>query len=167
MQFEYQITKMLHDEHMNTISYLEKLEAELLKHGPNTIPDLANGYLDSILRQLISLVEEELITHFKFEEDEVFPILQIAGDTDITNLLSEEHRIILPIGERLLILAKETRNSALDSETWSEMRRLGMELIERLISHIQKEEMGLLPMIETLIDEEQDAELTNSYAMMR
>ncbi len=64
-------------------------------------------------------------------------------------------------------MARGTRDNTLDDETWSEFRRLGIELIERLVSHIQKEEMGLLPMIETLIDDEQDAELSNNYAMMR
>jgi hemerythrin-like domain-containing protein len=167
MQFDYQINRTLHDEHQNTITYLEKLEAELLRHSPDTVPDLVDEELGNIVWQLIPLVEEELITHFKYEEDAIFPLLQAAGDTDITNLLTEEHRIILPIGERLLVLAKQTRSSDLDLETWHEMRRLGMELIERLVSHIQKEEMGLLPMIETLIDEEQDGELSNNYLMLR
>lgn len=166
MQFEYQINRALHDEHQNTITYLEKLETELYKHSQDKVPDLADDNLGNIVWQLIPLVEEEIGTHFKFEEESIFPLLQAAGDTDITNLLTEEHRTILPIGERLMVLAKETRNSDLNIETWSEMRRLGLELIERLVSHIQKEEMGLLPMLDTLIDEEQDAELSNNYAMM-
>ena len=167
MQFEYQISRSIHDEHQNTITYLEKLESELLKYSHDKAPDLAEGDLGNIIWQLIPLVEEEIGTHFQFEEDAIFPLLDSAGDSGITNLLTEEHRTILPIGERLMELARETRNSTLNDEIWSELRRLGIELIERLVSHIQKEEMGLLPMIEMLIDEEQDAELSNNYAMMR
>ncbi|MBT7952841.1 MAG: hemerythrin domain-containing protein [Gammaproteobacteria bacterium] len=167
MQFEYQISRSIHDEHQNTITYLEKLETELLKHGHDKAPDLAEGDLGSIIWQLIPLIEEEIGIHFQFEEESIFPILDTAGDSGITFLLTEEHRTILPLGERLMELARGTRNNTLDDETWSELRRLGIELIERLVSHIQKEEMGLLPMIETLIDEEQDAELSNNYAMMR
>ena len=167
MQFEYQISRSLHDEHQNTITYLEKLETELLKYSHDKAPDLSDGDLGNIIWQIIPLVEEEIDTHFKFEEESIFPILDTAGDSGITFLLTEEHRTILPIGERLMELARDTRNSTLNDETWSELRRLGLEIIERLVSHIQKEEMGLLPMIETLIDEEQDAELSNNYAMMR
>jgi hemerythrin-like domain-containing protein len=167
MQFEYQISRSIHDEHQNTITYLEKLETELLKHSHDKAPDLSEGDLGSIIWQLIPLVEEEIGVHFQFEEESIFPILDTAGDSGITFLLTEEHRTILPLGERLMELARGTRDNTLDHETWSELRRLGIELIERLVSHIQKEEMGLLPMIETLIDEEQDAELSNNYAMMR
>ena len=167
MQFEYQICRSIHDEHQNTINYLEKLETELLKYSHDKAPDLAEGDLGSIIWQLIPLVEEEIGIHFQFEEESIFPILDTAGDSGITFLLTEEHRTILPLGERLMELAKGTRDNTLDDETWSELRRLGIELIERLVSHIQKEEMGLLPMIETLIDDEQDADLSNNYAMMR
>jgi hypothetical protein len=36
---------------------------------------------------------------------------------------------------------------------------LGLELAERLVSHVQKEEMSMLPALEDLLDEETDAAL--------
>lgn len=166
MQFEYQINSALHDEHQNTLAYLETLEAVLLKHRPDRVPNVSGSELQPVLWQLIPLVEEELIKHFSFEEEAVFPILQAAGDTDITTLLTEEHRVILPIGERLMALVRQTKNESLDDASWEETRRLGLELVERLVSHIQKEEMGLLPMMETLIDEEQDTALREQHMAM-
>ncbi len=167
MQFEYQINRVLHEEHQKTIAYLEKLETQLLKHGPGTVPDLTTGDLATTVWQLISLVEEDLIKHFGYEEEAVFPVLQAAGDVGITHMLTEEHRTILPIGERLMELVRITRKEGANPEQWQEIRMSGLELTERLVSHIQKEEMGLLPMIETLIDEEQDSELSNNYLMTR
>jgi hemerythrin-like domain-containing protein len=38
-----------------------------------------------------------------------------------------------------------------------------LELVERQVSHIQKEEMSLLPVLEDVLEEEQDAELLNRY----
>ena len=40
----------------------------------------------------------------------------------------------------------------------------GRELAERLVSHVQKEEMSLLPSLEDLLDEETDQALAGSYA---
>jgi hypothetical protein len=40
---------------------------------------------------------------------------------------------------------------------------LGLELAERLVGHVQKEEMSLLPALEDLLDEEADAELAGRY----
>ena len=39
-----------------------------------------------------------------------------------------------------------------------------LELAERLVAHVQKEEMSLLPALEDLVDEEADGELAAAYA---
>jgi hypothetical protein len=46
------------------------------------------------------------------------------------------------------------------------LRSLGLELAERLVSHVQKEEMSLLPALEDLLDEEVDHELASAYAAL-
>ena len=38
------------------------------------------------------------------------------------------------------------------------------ELIERMVSHIDKETLALLPMVDDLLDEEADRELAFAYA---
>jgi hemerythrin-like domain-containing protein len=38
-----------------------------------------------------------------------------------------------------------------------------MELVERQVSHIQKEEMALLPMLSDLLDDETDRRLASEY----
>jgi hypothetical protein len=48
----------------------------------------------------------------------------------------------------------------------AETRALGLELAERLVSHVQKEEMSLLPAVEDLLDEGTDHELASVYAAL-
>ena len=43
-------------------------------------------------------------------------------------------------------------------------QRLALELLERMVSHIQKETMGLLPLLEDLLDEQTDRDLALAYA---
>jgi hypothetical protein len=44
------------------------------------------------------------------------------------------------------------------------LKRGAIELVERQVSHIQKETMALLPMLDDLLDEESDRGLTFAYA---
>ncbi len=44
------------------------------------------------------------------------------------------------------------------------LKRGALELVERLVAHIQKETMALLPMLEDLLDEDSDRELAFAYA---
>ncbi len=167
MQLDSQITRSFHDEHLNTIALLERIDAELAKHRLDAVPDTADNEMNKLLGDICVLVDTELNTHFGFEEDSLFPLLTAAGDGFIAGLLTEEHRTILPLGERLREIAQGAKAGGFNQESWSEFRQLGMEITERLISHIQKEEMGLLPMLDNLIDEDKDIELSDSYAMLR
>ncbi|HEX6265821.1 MAG TPA: hypothetical protein VFZ81_02870, partial [Burkholderiales bacterium] len=60
-------------------------------------------------------------------------------------------------GARFIGLVKEDPSK-------SEVRLLGLELAERLVAHVQKEEMSLLPALEDLLDEAADGELSAAYA---
>ena len=44
-----------------------------------------------------------------------------------------------------------------------EFRRLGGELVERMLAHVQKEEMALLPLLEDGMDAETEARLYQEY----
>ena len=54
---------------------------------------------------------------------------------------------------------------ALDEAGWRGLRTLALELVERLVSHVQKEEMSLLPALEDLVGEEDDRALITEYSM--
>jgi len=147
MEFNRHISRRLHEEHLATLALWGRLEAALA----------AGRHDAALLRSAAASLERELDRHFRFEEAELFPRLAEAGEADIGELLREEHDTIRAAGMRFIALTKEDPSS-------KEVRTLGLELAERLVSHVQKEEMALLPALDDFIDEETDHELDSAYA---
>jgi DUF438 domain-containing protein len=166
MDYSRSINRMLHDEHMATIALLERIETTLAAHR-KAAPDAQAPDIAGVLRDLISSVEADITNHFTFEQDELFSRLREAGDTGMTMILQEEHDVILPLGVQVSGLARAAIDGGFSDESWSDFRRLAGELVERMISHIQKEEMGLLAALEQLLDEDADMEVMMRYAEMR
>ena len=147
MEFSRHISRRLHEEHDATLALWGRVEATL-----------AAGRHDAVLlKSAAAALERELDRHFRFEEEELFPRLAAAGEGDIGELLREEHETIRAAGTRFIRLVS-------DEITNPEVKRLGLELAERLVNHVQKEEMALLPALEDFIDEETDRELDSDYA---
>ncbi len=165
--FDRQITRTLHDEHLITISVLERLEGIFQKHGPKKTPMSDNSEITALLGDVINLVECDVKNHFKFEEDKLFPLLAAMGDSPISSILTGEHNVISPLGGLLSELAKTARVDGFVDASWVQFRQNGVELIERMISHIQKEEMALLPILEDILEDDEDAELMMTYSEMR
>lgn len=165
--FDRQITRTLHDEHLITISVLERLEGVFQKYGPKKTPMGDNPEITALLGDIINLVECDVKNHFAFEEDKLFPLLSAMGDSPISSILTGEHNVISPLGGLLSELAKTARADGFNDASWVQFRLSGVELIERMISHIQKEEMALLPMLEDIVEDDEDAELMMTYSEMR
>lgn len=147
MEFNRHISRRLHEEHDATLALWGRVEASL-----------AAGRHDALLLQTAAAaLAQELDHHFRFEERELFPRLAAAGEGDIGELLQEEHEVIRQAGQRFIQSVKEDSSK-------NEVRLLGLELAERLVAHVQKEEMSLLPALEDLVDEAQDGELSAAYA---
>ncbi|HEX6298487.1 MAG TPA: hemerythrin domain-containing protein [Burkholderiales bacterium] len=147
MEFNRHISRRLHEEHVATLALWGRLESVLA----------AGRHDAALLKSAAASLERELDRHFRFEEAELFPRLAEAGEGDIGELLREEHETIRAAGTRFIALAKEDSLS-------KDLRTLGLELAERLVSHVQKEEMALLPALDDFIDEETDHELDSAYA---
>lgn len=152
----------LHDEHRANLGMLGRLEFTLARapRGPLALTD----DLARLLRVLQSQVQQDVGRHFTFEENELFSRLAEAGERDIAGLLREEHDAIRDLVGELLPLVGQALAQALDAQGWQSLREAAMELVERQVSHIQKEEMALLPMLEDLLDDETDRKLAFDYA---
>lgn len=141
-----QVSRRLHEEHQATLALWARLEAAL-----------AAGKADAaLMRSAAASLADEIERHFAFEETELFPRLAAAGEGDIAALLEEEHATIRAAATRFIAAVK---TNALDTG----LRPLGLELAERLVSHVQKEEMSLLPALDDLLDEETDHALSAAY----
>jgi DUF438 domain-containing protein len=141
-----QVSRRLHEEHQASLSLWTRVESSL-----------ATGAVDpALMRTAAASLAAEIERHFDFEETQLFPRLAAGGEGDIAELLQEEHATIRAAGARFIALVKEDPSGAC-------LKPLGLELAERLVSHVQKEEMSMLPALEDLLDEDTDEALALQY----
>jgi len=167
MEPSRQTTRILHDEHVATLSLLNRLDAMLADAGPKRPPDVAGAGLAPLLNDLATTLDGEIGHHFDFEERELFPRLADFGDAGIGAFLAEEHKLMLPLGGELASAARAGAKNGFTPDEWSGFHRQAAEMVERMMDHIQKEEMGLLPVLDDLLDEDEDRDLANAYLMSR
>jgi hemerythrin-like domain-containing protein len=160
--FSNRVSQTLHDEHRATVALMERLEALIASHRGNA-PDTTRSEISRLLLETASGVEADVRRHFDFEEQHLFSFLESFGDEAIGAHLADEHTAMRPIGERLAVLAREAAAQGFSEEAWAEFRRIGQELCERMLFHVQKEEMALLPVLEENMDSETEARLYEDY----
>jgi hemerythrin-like domain-containing protein len=160
------ISRVMHDEHMAVVALLERLE-RFISANRTSMPDASEPSTARLLGDLTAAVEGEIKAHFAFEEEKLFPYLDDGSPSGMTSILMEEHEVILPAGQRLAEIAKAARIGGFTDESWEEFARTGLDFAERLNGHIDKEEMGMIAAIESVIDEETDRTLWSGYAMDR
>jgi hemerythrin-like domain-containing protein len=153
-----QVGRMLDEEHRASLDLLDRVE-QAMGRARQGDPQLAG-----LLARLAGMVDNDLGRHFRFEEEHVFPRLVEAGDGGIAQLMLQEHEDIREVAAELLPLVRGAAVRTLDSQEWDRLRLATLELVERELSHIQKETMAVLPALEDLLDADTDAELALSYA---
>lgn len=159
-----EIAALLHAEHMHTVEALQTLEEFLANQTIRRVPDVRTAEVAGVLDDLIATLAAEVGRHFGFEENHLFPVLVTKGEAGIAAFLTEEHAAILPLAQGLAEqAAKALRTGAFSTAEWAAFHAQGLELCEREISHIQKEEMGLLAAIAMYVDGEADRQLAALY----
>lgn len=160
-----QTARALHEEHRANLELLGRLEQALARVPRAALP--ASAAPGGELARLVAALERQLVQdvdrHFVFEETELFTRMVDSGDGGIAALLGSEHDAIRDVAAELLPLARSLAQGTLDGPGWAAFTRAAFELIERQVSHIQKEEMALLPMLQDLLDDETDARLAMEY----
>jgi hemerythrin-like domain-containing protein len=156
MSFSRQVARTLDDEHRANLDLLGRVEAALARRADAELATLAGA----LLRQL----ETETVRHFGFEEEQLFPRMAEAGDGALAELLAEEHASLRAVADELAPLARTLAAGTLAAADRPALQRLALEWIERMVAHIQKETMALLPLLEDLLDEAADQELSFAYA---
>lgn len=162
MNFSSQTSHTLHEEHRANLDLLGRAE-QALARAPR-----GEGARDPDLIKLVGALtrnlEHDIDRHFGFEERELFPRMSEAGDGEIAMLLTEEHDAIRAVAEELLPLTRAAATGTLDAAGWDALKRGALEMVERQVAHIQKEEMALLPLLDDLLDDETDRQLAFDYA---
>lgn len=163
MSFTNRISQTLHEEHCATVTLMERLEQLLARYQRGHPPDISDRGVAQLLLDLSTGMETEVLRHFDFEENRLFTYLNAIGDDAIGAHLADEHRTLRPIGAEIAKLARGAAAQGFDEAKWDEFRRLGQELCERILAHIQKEEMALLPLLEDRMDADTEARLLEEY----
>jgi hemerythrin-like domain-containing protein len=156
-----EVSRALDDEHRATLDLLGRAGqafARLPRSGTEEATDVSR-----VAASLARFIEDHIPRHFDFEERELFPRLAAAGDGDIATLLAEEHVTIRTVAAELLPLARAAANGTLDDKGFAALKRGTPELVERLGAHIEKETLGLLPMLDDLLDDDADREIAFGY----
>ncbi|MGE5169081.1 MAG: hemerythrin domain-containing protein [Rudaea sp.] len=153
------VSRALDDEHRANLALLDRVE-QAFGHTRDRGSDELRMLAGALVRQ----VEQDIGRHFEFEERELFPRMADAGDGDMAALLAEEHASIRAVAEELLPLARAAEEGTLDAAGWDALARGALEIAERQVAHIQKESMALLPLLDDLLDEDDDRELAFAYA---
>jgi hemerythrin-like domain-containing protein len=163
MSFTNRISQTLHEEHRATTALMELLENLIVRQRRSGPPNASDRGTAQLLSALSAGVEAEVERHFAFEEQKIFTYLEAVGDAEIGAHLTSEHQAMRPLGVRLAALARGAAAHGFDAPGWDEFRRLGQELCERMLAHVQKEEMALLPLLEETMDAETEARLYQDY----
>jgi hemerythrin-like domain-containing protein len=153
-----QVGRMLDEEHRANLALLERVQRTVGGAASSSPPVVA------LLTEFTRTMEVDVSRHFDFEEQQLFPRVDEAGDGAIVALLTEEHESIREVTDELLPLARAICAGNVDEESWDRLRMLTLELVERQVSHIQKETMALLPLLDDLLDPSTDGELAFNYA---
>ena len=163
MSFTSRTAQLLHEDHQQTIIVIEALD-ELIARARKSPPDTKNPAVRETLGEVAGAIVDEIGKHFTFEEDELFTRLEEMGDVSIGEHLRSEHNALLPLGQAVNDLARQALDDGFSDENWARFREIAAELIERMFTHIQKEEMALLPALEELLDAETDMQLSTAYS---
>ena len=161
MTFLRQVSQILDTEHRAALELLGRVERAVCAHPRASAGDRRYAELAAAFARLL---EHDTGRHFEFEEGELFTRLTQAGDGDIATLLTQEHEAIRAVAAELLPLARAAAAGILPDGAFDAFKRGVLEIVERQVAHIQKETMALLPLLDELLDDDADRQLSMRYA---
>ena len=164
MEFQRHTSRRLYEEHAATLELLGRVERVFTGRALAYPPPQGDSDWPGFARSLLGAIDVEVARHFEFEERDLFPLLEEAGDGDLAGLLIEEHASIRAVAQPLAALLRCSLAGGVQPAEWQTMKILALEFSERLGSHAQKEDGALLPVLDNLLDEETDRGLFGAYA---
>ncbi len=164
---EGQVAQMLHEEHVAVLELLSRLTGVLNRNGPGAPPEAKNPAIGQLLGQLAAAIETEIKTHFYFEETMLFPLLDANGEGEMRAMYIEDHRAIVPLGEKAAAMARAVGIQGFDPQTWAAFHPVAAEFADRLIRHAEAEEAALVPLLGEFLDSDEDDRLAQDYESMR
>lgn len=162
MEFQRLVSRKLYEEHIHVIDLLERFGLALSSLRADA-PVASEPPWSVLLSQMAGALQHEITRHFQLEEEKLFPILEQRGEGDLADLLLEEHQTIRAVAGPLLEQIRRARLGDLDAAGWRMLKSHGLELVERLSSHAQKEQGALVPLVDEMLDATTDEAIWNEY----
>lgn len=133
-------------------------------HGLTTPPDWTLPEAKKLLADLNAAFSSELPRHFEVEEKDLFPLLADSGLEQLVDILLEDHRLIRDLITILKpLISKALKESKLSELEWQTFFQQADALITELSAHAEKEDAGLVPELEEILDEKQAEEIYKRY----
>ena len=162
MQLQRQISRKLDQEHVAIIDLLGRFGRALERPGAGP-PAAGDAGWRVLLAQVATALEHEVTRHFELEETQLFPRLHERGEGELAQLLLEDHEAIRGVSRPLLERVARALAGDIDAAGWRALKTLGLELVDRLGSHAEKEQGALLPLVDEMLDEATDMEIWTQY----
>ena len=162
MELQRQISRKLYEEHVAVLDLLDRFGRALGRLGGGQ-PAADDQVWRVLLAQVGTALEYEITRHFDLEETQLFPRLHARGEGDLAELLFEDHEMIREVTRPLLGLVARAQAGGLDAAGWRALKASGLELVERLSAHAEKEQGALVPLVDEMLDEATDQELWTLY----
>jgi DUF438 domain-containing protein len=162
MELQRQISRKLHDEHVHVIDLLGRFGRALARLGAGA-PPAGDADWRMLLGQLGAALQYEITSHFDLEETQLFPRLHARGEGELAEMLFEDHERIREVTRPLLAAVARAQAGTLDEAGWRALKISGLELVERLGAHAEKEQGALVPLVDEMLDDATDQELWTQY----
>lgn len=155
--------RLLHDDHRRTIDVLSRIDGFLAATDDARIVAVDSAECSAFLGDLSHLLADEIGSHFDFEEQAIFPMLEARGAYALIGMLAEDHARLRPLGRRVAALCALARRDGFEAETWLAFRAFAGDLAESLLRHLEVEETTMLAMIDRILDPTTDRAFAAAY----
>jgi iron-sulfur cluster repair protein YtfE (RIC family) len=156
------IAGRLHAAHQNTLTVLGDLQ-ELIENHRHRPPELAQPQHRLLIDALLSMIDLDLLKHYRFEEQVLFPHLAAAGLSPVFDMLLLEHDSVRTIAAELREVTLAALAEGFSADSWTAFCRLIEDLAFSVTFHIQKEEAGVIRQLPLLLRLEEDTVLEEAY----
>lgn len=158
------VANCLSREHQEAAHLMRRFGGFLSLHSASSSPDWSQFEARDLAKTLALTLNHEIKQHFALEESSIFPFMEDEGLGDLVEILLADHKeiskLVLEIEPHLRAAGK---GEALSDTDWAFLFRKGNALVTDLIAHIEKEENGLIPLIEESMNESKANEILVLY----
>ena len=161
-----ELGEVLHEEHFRILVPICGLENRITGRRASEPLDPRNEDDRKLLEGLVFSLEQ-VIQHNVFEESVLFPLLCDHGETELAELLVQEHVTIGPLARRLSGLAAELLAHGTSAARSTAFRGVAQDLVSEMLPHLQKEELSVVQRLDAILDTETDHRLAHELAAAR